>query len=78
MTPRQLQVLEALHQFHRRNGYPPTVRELCDIVGVASTGTMQTHLEKLVAQGLVERAGGRWLRPTLLGLSALNRPKVAA
>lgn len=78
MTARQRDVLQALHSHLSSCGYPPTVRDLCSMLGLASPATVQKHLDALIREQLVERAGGRWLRPTTLGLSALNGRGLAA
>ncbi len=36
-------------------GYPPSVREIGDAVGLASTSTVHSHLEKLEQRGLIRR-----------------------
>lgn len=40
-----------------QNGYPPTLREIADAVGVRSTGTVARHLKSLEAQCLISRHG---------------------
>lgn len=49
-------------------GYPPTVREIGAALGLSSPGTVQRHLDKLEALGLIERLGKR-RRVTQLGKS---------
>lgn len=39
----------------QEEGYPPTVREICNAVGLKSTATVHTHLEKLESKGLIQR-----------------------
>ena len=41
-----------------RNGYPPTVREIGDAVGVSSTGTVVRHLKLMEQEQLIERRSG--------------------
>lgn len=36
-------------------GYPPSVREICDVVGLKSTSTVHGHLERLEKKGLIRR-----------------------
>ena len=36
LTKRQQQVLDVVEQYMEENGYPPTVREIGDAVGLAS------------------------------------------
>ena len=40
------------------HGYPPTVREIGDAVGVSSTGTVVRHLHLLEEAHLIERRAG--------------------
>lgn len=36
-------------------GYPPSVREICDAVGLKSTSTVHGHLKRLESKGLLRR-----------------------
>ncbi|MDY4518365.1 MAG: hypothetical protein SPE01_07050 [Candidatus Spyradocola sp.] len=40
-----------------QKGYPPTLREIAEAVGVRSTGTVARHLRSLEAQCLISRRG---------------------
>ena len=55
ITPKQRQVLELLVEYHRRKDYYPTVRELCAMMKLASTNTIQTHLRGLIKKGYLIR-----------------------
>lgn len=55
VTVRQQVVYDCLCDFIATHEYPPTVRELCDLVGCASPSTVQAHLEQLQAAGLISR-----------------------
>lgn len=52
-------ILEAIKTMTKRNGYPPTVRELASALGLSSPGSLLTRLDKLQAKGLVLREEGR-------------------
>ncbi|WP_339064159.1 transcriptional regulator [Tepidibacillus marianensis] len=39
--------------FTSEHKYPPTVRELCDIIGLASSSTMHGYLKRLQLHGLI-------------------------
>jgi len=39
----------------REKGYPPSVREICDAVGLKSTSTVHGHLSRLEKKGLIRR-----------------------
>ena len=55
LTTRQLQVLEGIHQITRQKGYPPTVREIGQKLGLRSSCTVQRHLEALERKGYIKR-----------------------
>lgn len=38
-----------------KNGYPPTVREMCRAVNVTSTSTVAYYIDKLVEDGILKR-----------------------
>ena len=45
-----------ISKFLDKNGYPPTVREMCNIMGVKSSSTIFYYLEKLEAQGKIKKS----------------------
>lgn len=53
MTNRQFEVLEYIKRFIASRGYSPTVREIMEGLGLKSPSSVQDHLKKLVAQGLI-------------------------
>ena len=48
------QILNFLTQFMNEHGYAPTVREICNAVGLHSTATVHYHLNALRDAGLIE------------------------
>jgi len=56
LTNKQQMILDFLKTEIRQNGYPPTVREICDAVGLSSTSTVHAHLETLERKGFIRRA----------------------
>lgn len=40
LTEKQQNVYESIMQYQRVNGYAPTIREICKMVGVASTSSV--------------------------------------
>ena len=48
------QSLNFLTQFMNEHGYAPTVREICNAVGLQSTATVHYHLNALRDAGLIE------------------------
>ena len=55
LTDRQQQVLDFIrHTVHER-GYPPSVREIGEAVGLSSPSTVHSHLNSLVRAGAIRR-----------------------
>jgi len=55
LTDRQRQILEFVNAHVERHGYPPTVREIGQAVGLTSPSTVHAHLAKLESAGLIRR-----------------------
>ena len=55
MTERQRAILEYLHEYVEEHGYPPTVREIGDAVGLRSPSTVHAHLAQLERAGALRR-----------------------
>lgn len=55
LTPRQRGILECIEAHTRRRGYPPSVREIGDVVGLTSTSTVHAHLNSLEKMGFIRR-----------------------
>ena len=51
LTPRQRQVLEFIDAEVRHRGYPPSVREIGEAVGLSSSSTVHAHLAALQDKG---------------------------
>jgi len=55
LTGRQQEIWDFLVDYVDRHGYPPTVREIGDAVGLASPSTVHAHLANLERAGLLRR-----------------------
>ena len=55
LTERQRQILDFLTKYVDAHGYPPTVREIGEAVGLASPSTVHAHLANLERAGLIKR-----------------------
>lgn len=55
LTIKQEKVLTSLKKYLAKKGYPPTVRELCDLTNLSSTATVQVHLDHLQEKGYIKR-----------------------
>lgn len=54
-TDRQKRILEVISEYTAQNGYPPSVREIGERVGLSSSSTVQSHLKTLERRGLISR-----------------------
>src|SRR4029078_12166210 len=52
---RKQRIIEYIAETVRLRGYPPSVREIAEAVGLASTSAVHHHLEALEREGLLER-----------------------
>lgn len=55
LTKRQQEIWEFLVEYVDAHGYPPTVREIGEKVGLASPSTVHAHLANLERAGLIKR-----------------------
>jgi len=55
LTGKRREILEFIEQAQRERGYPPSVREICEAVGLTSTSTVHAHLATLQKQGYLRR-----------------------
>ena len=55
LTQRQREIWEFIVAYVDRHGYPPTVREIGEAVGLASPSTVHAHLANLERAGLLRR-----------------------
>ena len=54
LTDRQRQILEYVAEKVAERGYPPSVREVCDALGLASSSTVHSHLQALQRKGYLK------------------------
>ena len=57
LTERQKRILEVLERFQDQNGYPPSIREICDRANISSTSVVKYYLSQLEESGHIERDG---------------------
>ena len=53
MTEREKEILEIIKTFIEKNGYSPTIREICSIANIKSTASAHAHIQKLKAKGYI-------------------------
>jgi repressor LexA len=54
-TERQQRILDVIHAFTAEHGYPPSVREIGERVGLSSSSTIHAHLKALEKRGMISR-----------------------
>ena len=55
LTERQRQILDLILETVNRRGYPPSVREIGEAIGLSSPSTVHSHLSSLVEGGYLRR-----------------------
>jgi len=73
-TERRQKILECIARAVAERGYPPSVREIAEAVGLASPSAVHHHLTALERDGLLERGShsSRALRLTVRGEAELG------
>lgn len=84
LSDRQKKILEVLNRFQKQNGYPPSIREICEKADISSTSVVNYYLDQLEEMGYLERDGRvsrgiRLLKPiNEAGAAAMSQVKQAA
>lgn len=55
ISAKQQQILDYIKEEILAKGYPPTVREICEKVGLRSTSSVHSHLNTLEENGFIRR-----------------------
>lgn len=69
------EILKFINEFSAKNGYAPSVREICKKIGLNSTSTVFYYLKQLEAEGLVARDSGKNRAIKVLSESSENSNK---
>jgi repressor LexA len=59
LTPRQQRILEFIRQTVQDRGYPPTVREIGEAVGLTSSSSVHARLANLQRKGMLRKDASR-------------------
>jgi repressor LexA len=78
LTTRQQEIWQFLAEYVDAHGYPPTVREIGDAVGLASPSTVHAHLANLERAGLLKRDPTKPRAIELVGRKREQVPERAA
>jgi repressor LexA len=74
LTERQRKIIEAIEDSMQRCGYPPTLREIGEAAGLASTSSVSHQLSALEKKGYLSRGVGR---PRTAVVRSLTDPDIA-
>lgn len=55
LTDKDFEILNFIREQQNLKGFPPSVREICDAVGLKSTATIHSRLKKLEVHGKIVR-----------------------
>ncbi|MDQ3990208.1 MAG: transcriptional repressor LexA [Actinomycetota bacterium] len=72
LSPRQRRVLEVIRDWVDRFGYPPSVREIGEAVGLTSTSSVAHQLRALERKGYLRRDPNR---PRAVGVRPVEEPE---
>jgi repressor LexA len=83
LTERQKKILSVLEDFQDQNGYPPSIREICDQANISSTSVVNYYLDQLQEMSYIERdsrvsRGIRLLKPLSQVADAAKSAAVSA
>src|SRR6476620_3439184 len=72
LPPQQRKVLDYIEEYLEISGYPPSISEITDFLGVSSTFGVRKHVDALLRKGFLQRGG-----PGLSRAIMVTRPTVA-
>ncbi|MCK6257110.1 transcriptional repressor LexA [Fictibacillus sp. KIGAM418] len=70
LSRRQIDILDFIKEEVNAKGYPPSVREIGEAVGLASSSTVHGHLSRLEKKGLIRRDPTKPRAIEVLGLES--------
>lgn len=69
-------VLDFINQYGEENGFPPTVRDICRELGIKSTATAYSYVNRLTDMGLLDKAQGKKRAVKLNGGDTVKAPLI--
>lgn len=76
LTAKQQQIYDYIISFTDEHGYPPSVREIGEYVGLKSPSTVHFHLKGLQSAGLITQAAGKTRAISVSGEGAPKKDRV--
>jgi repressor LexA len=77
LTRRQQAILDVIRDSVERRGYPPSIREICESAGLASTSSVAHQLAMLERKGFLRRDPNRPRAVDVRGAEGLDKAKAA-
>lgn len=71
-------VLEYINHYIEANGFPPTVRDLCRDLGIKSTATAYSYINRLKEQGYLQKADKKKRAVALRSGDSVKVPLIGA
>lgn len=75
--PKKTQMTDRIYAYLQevipQQGYAPSVREICEAVGLKSPSTVHFHLKRLQERGLIEKGDGKGRALVLTGIQERKR-----
>lgn len=59
LEPKEQLVLEYIKENIRKNGYSPSIRDICTALNIKSTSTVHTCLDRLEKKGYIQKENGK-------------------
>ncbi len=75
ITDKQLRVLNYVKECIKRDGYAPSVRDICKALDLKSTSTVHGYLVRLQKKGLIQKASLKSRAITVVGAQEKNDDK---
>ena len=82
LSEKHHKIMDLLHEYTQKEGYPPSIREICERTGITSTSVVNYYLNQLEDWGYIERdrriSRGLRIAPEHLGDGLQSTIKSAA
>ncbi len=69
-------VLSYVNKFNEENGFPPTVRDICSALGIKSTATAYSYINRLREAGFLHKADRKKRAVSVVGSDTIKVPLV--
>lgn len=70
------EVLSYVNHYNEENGFPPTVRDICSALGIKSTATAYSYINRLREAGFLNKADRKKRAVSLVGSDVVKVPLV--